>query len=202
MRDSLETLIGWKTDEARHRSSYRRLVASRLPVNIYSAQAPAQRSAAALLHGLDEQSGLWEELDGCHLADDDRGDRTSLFLGGATGGVVATAEQCRGLIAAAGMGTLLLTNIEKLPPAAQRVLCRMVEAGRYTPVGDPYPRPIGCRIIVATYQPLAALARNFQVIESLASALGHITLCAEQVIGVLTAKDSYKTHPGTFAVAI
>jgi len=201
MRDSVETLANWITDETRLRSSYRRLASSRLPVNLYSAQAQMQRRAATLLHGADETSGSWEELDGRQLADDLRGDRTSLLLGGATGGVAPISQDGRGLLAAAGMGTLFITNIEKLAPAARHVLCRIVETGRYTPVGDPYPRPVNCRIIVATLKPLTALARSFVVEWEVADALGHVALRAESVINALKAEVPLQIHPSCLAAA-
>src|SRR5215212_10026758 len=96
-----ETVNGWRKDLERLQSSYRRLVRAHLPVNLYSARAQVQRRAAALLHGMDETSGLWEELDGLHLADDKRGDRTSLHLGGTAGGVALPSQPRRGLFAAA-----------------------------------------------------------------------------------------------------
>ena len=172
MRNGLERLDDWKTSDALLKSSYRRLAASRLPVNLYSARAQVQRLAATLLHGTDSKSSLWEELDCRHFADDERGDRISLQLGGAAGGIALTPESSRGLLAAAGAGTLFLTYIEKLPPAAQHVLCRIVETGRYTPVGDPFPRPLRCRLIVATPKPLLVLTRNLLVDWDLANALG------------------------------
>ena len=125
MRDRVETLADWRTDTTRLRSSYRRLAASRLPVNLYSARAQSQRRAAMLLHGIEGGASSWEELDGQELADDTRGDRTSVLLGGTTGGVALPFKT--GLIAAAGTGTLFLTNIDKLPERARHVLCRMVE---------------------------------------------------------------------------
>ena len=201
MRDSVETLADWRTDEARLRSSYRRLAASRLPVNLYSARAQVQRRAATLLHGMDKVSGSWEELDGRQFADDVRGDRTSLLLGGATGGVALSLEEGGGLLKAAGTGTLFITNVEKLTPAAQHVLCRIFKSGRYTPFGDPYPRPVNCRLIIATPRPLAALARSFLVEWELADAFGQIALRAESVVGALQAEDFLCTHPSKLAAA-
>ncbi|HEX8177029.1 MAG TPA: sigma 54-interacting transcriptional regulator [Pyrinomonadaceae bacterium] len=198
MRDRVETLADWRTDTTRLRSSYRRLAASRLPVNLYSARAQSQRRAAVLLHGIDGASS-WEELDGQELADDMRGDRTSVLLGGTTGGVALPFKT--GLIAAAGTGTLFLTNIEKLPERARHVLCRMIETGRYTPVGDPFPRPVNCRLIVATRQPLSMMARGFEVGWEVADALGHISLRAETVIRALAAEEAFNKHPGTLAAA-
>ena len=96
-------------------------------MNLYSARAQVQRRAASLLHGMDEMSGLWEELDGLHLADDERGDRTSLLLGGTAGGVALPPTPRCGLFAAAGAGTIFLKNIEKLSLTAQHVLFRILK---------------------------------------------------------------------------
>lgn len=201
MKESIAQLADWRTDELRLKSSYRRMVTARLPVNLYSARAQVQRRAATLLHGMDDGSGLWEELDCFHLADDERGDRTSLLLGGVTGGVALTNMAQKGLLATVGSGTLFLKNIEKLSSAAQRVLCRIVEAGRYTPVGDPFPRAISCRIIVGTHWPLAELARRLVISWNLADLLGNISLRAESVLNVLEKKEYYQIHPSTLAAA-
>jgi sigma54-dependent transcription regulator len=160
-----------------------------------------QRRAAALLHGMDKKSGLWEELDGSHLADDERGDRTSLLLGGAAGGVALPAYPRGGLLAAAGGGTLFLRNIEKMSPAAQRILCRIIESGHYTPVGDPYPRPLTCRFIVGSNRPLMELARDLWVEWGLAEQLGHIALRAEDVLNALEDEETYRNHPSSLAAA-
>jgi transcriptional regulator of aromatic amino acid metabolism len=146
-------------------------------------------------------SGSWEELDGRQLADDVRGDRTALLLAGATGGVAHTSLGTKGLLAAAGTGTLFLTHIEKLPPEAQRILSSIVETGRYTPVGDPYPRYIGCHIIMATRQPLFTLARSLSGRWNLGDIFGRIALSAEKVIQAFEAEDFYVSHPSTFAAA-
>src|SRR5437868_8906626 len=97
MRDRVETLADWRTDTSQLRSSYRRLAASRLPVNLYSAKAQMQRRAATLLHGIGDGAGPWEELDGLQLVDDTRGDRTSVLLGGTAGGVALAFKEKTGL---------------------------------------------------------------------------------------------------------
>jgi sigma54-dependent transcription regulator len=150
---------------------------------------------------MDEMSGLWEELDGLHLADDERGDRTSLLLGGTAGGVALPPLPRCGLFAAAGAGTLFFKNADKLSLAAQHVLCRIIETGHYTPVGDPYPRPVNCRIIVGTVRPLIELARASLVEWRLADLLGHIALRAEDVVSVLETEDFFRTHPSSLAAA-
>lgn len=150
---------------------------------------------------MDEMSGLWEELDGLHLADDERGDRTSLLLGGTAGGVALPPMPRCGLFAAAGAGTLFLRHVDKLSRAAQHVLSRIIETGHYTPVGDPYPRPVNCRIIVGTTLPLAELASAAAIEWRLAEMLGHICLRAEDVIDTLEAEEFYRTHPSSLAAA-
>ncbi len=203
MRNGIETVRSTsRAGEASFRSLYRRLAASRLPVNLYSAQAQMQRTAAALLHGMGQGSGSWEELDGRQLAEDVRGDRTALLLAGVTGGVAHINTESAGMLAAAGTGTLYLTHIERLTPQAQRVLSSMLEAGRYTPVGDPYPRAICCRIIAATRQPLMVMLSHSLSIEwRLANALCRVALNAEQVVSVLEMETFYETHPSTLAAA-
>lgn len=170
-------------------------------MNLYSAKAPVQRRAAALLHGLDETSGRWEELDGLHLADDKRGDRTSFLLGGMAGGVALPSQPRRGLFAAAGAGTLFIKNVEMLSAAAQHVLARVVETGHYTPAGDPYPRMVNCRILTGTARPLSELARELAVEWRLADVLGHIALDAAEVVNALGAEGFYRAHPGDLAAA-
>src|SRR5947209_15009809 len=197
MKQLLEKLAESQAELEKFHSSCRRLAVTRLPVNLYSARAQAQRRAATLLHGLDRRASSWEELDGRRLADDERGDRASLLLGGATGGVALPTQRDVGLLAAAGSGTLFITNIEKLSPAAQHVLCRMVETGRYTPVGDPFPRPLACRIIVGTHKPLQSLVPHFLVEWNLVHALGAVSLAAERVIAALEDEGSVllESHP-------
>src|SRR3954468_943675 len=201
MRESIAKLDGLGPDTDGIKSSYRRLVTARLPVNLYSARAQVQRRAATLLHGIDEGSGSWEELDCLHLADDERGDRTSLLLGGAVGGVALTNLPHAGLIAAAGTGTLFLKNLERLSHQAQRVLCSIIQTGRYTPVGDPFPRPVVCRLIVGTHRPLAELARRLIVGWRLVEAFGSISLRGEDVLGALERKDFFTSHHNSLAAA-
>lgn len=201
MRNNFQTVVDLKAREGHLQSSYRRLAVSRLPVNLYSAQARMQRRAATLLHGIEGRTGQWEELDGCQLADDLRGDRTSLLLGGAAGGVALFSEEKSGLIPAAGAGTLFISNLEKLAPAAQRVLHRIIESGRYTPVGDPYPRPVTCRFIIASKRPLIELTHSSALGKDLADLFGRISLRAEDVIHALEAGEIYEAHPGNLAAA-
>lgn len=199
MKEIVSKPVDLRTDAESIKSSYRRLVTARLTVNLYSARAHMQRRAATLLHGLDGGSNSWEEFDCLHLADDERGDRTSLLLGGAVGGVALKNLTHAGLLAGAGTGTLFLKNLERLSHQAQGVLCSIVQARRYTPAGDPFPRPVVCRLIVGTCLPLTELARKLIVGWKLAEACGYISLKAEDVVSVLERKDFYQSHPGSLA---
>jgi transcriptional regulator with AAA-type ATPase domain len=201
MKEIVSKLDCLRTETDSLKASYRRLVTARLPVNLYSARAQMQRQAATLLHGMDEGSSSWEEFDCLHLADDERGDRTSLLLGGASGGVALTNYPHAGLIAAAGTGTIFLMNLDKLSHRAQSVICSIIQSGRYTPVGDPFPRPVVCRLIVSTERPLAELARRLVVGWKLVEAFGHISLRAEDVLNVLGRKEIFNTHPSSLAAA-
>lgn len=151
------------------------------------------------MHGMAGGTGQWEELDGFQFADDARGDRTSLLLGGVAGGVALISGEKSGLLASAGTGTLFISNVEKMATAAQRVLSRIIESERYTPLGDPFPRPVNCRIIVATRQPMVLLARGLYVSRDLAALLGRISLRAEDVIHTLEREKVHDVHPGTLA---
>jgi two-component system response regulator HupR/HoxA len=202
LKEGFAKLVDRQTDKARLESSYRRIVMARLPVSLYGAQAQTQRRAATLLHGIDGRSGSWEELDCNRLADDERGDRTSLLLGGVAGGVALTNFRKQGLIESAGRGTLFIRGIEKLSPRAQHVLCSIIDAGRYTAVGDPFPRPVGCRIIVGTDKPLADLALSSVVCRELVGSFGFIALDAKEVIRVLDGRNEFlRAHPGNLAKA-
>jgi hypothetical protein len=77
-----------------------------------------------------------------------------------------------------------------------------VDAGRYTAVGDPYPRAVNCRIIVGTDKPLAELMSGSQTCQELAGAFGIITLDAKEVIRVLEGRNDFLiSHPSSLAKA-
>ncbi|HEX8097555.1 MAG TPA: sigma 54-interacting transcriptional regulator [Pyrinomonadaceae bacterium] len=153
-----------------------------------------------MLHGIASGSGWWEELDCRQLADDERGDRTSLLLGGASGGV-ALSPHTRGLIEAAGTGTLFLTHVEKLPAEARRRMASVFASRYYTPAGDPFPRPVNCRVVVATAKPLRLLAQSYMIEWEVADALGFVALRAESVVKALGARNILDSHPGELAAA-
>ena len=201
MRNGVEILFPRICAEESQRSSYRRLAVARLLVNVYSGRDLAQREGATLLHGIGDGPGSWEELDCRQLSDDWHGDRTSLQLGGATGGVVQSKASGQGLISRAGTGTLFIHHFEFLPRAAQRSLCSIVKAGKFTPVGDPFPRQIVCRIVIGSLKPLEAMAGLFEIDTEVGQVLGSIAVAAEDLIKVLRPKTSLISHPSAVAAA-
>jgi hypothetical protein len=201
MANGVEILFPRTGAEESQRSSYRRLAVARLQLNVYSGRDLSQREGATLLHGLGDGQGSWEELDCRQFSDDWHGDRTSLQLGGAAGGVVQSNTSGQGLISRAGTGTLFIHHFEFLPRAAQRSLCSIVKAGQFTPVGDPFPRQISCRIIIGSLKPLDELASSFEIDYEIGQVLGSIAVAAEDLIKVLRPKNSLSSHPSAAVAA-
>ena len=64
-----------------------------------------------------------------------------------------------GLVEAAEGGTLFLDELGELPPTLQAKLLRFIEHGEFRRLGANELRRVSCRIVAATNQPLAELAR-------------------------------------------
>jgi transcriptional regulator of acetoin/glycerol metabolism len=199
MKRSIENVFVRRTEEESLRSSYRRLSVSRLHVNVYSVREDMQRQGAALLHGLEDAPGSWEELDCRQLADDKHGERTSYVLGGTVGVAVLDNLGKNGLLGLAGTGTLFISHFEMLSRPGQHALCQIVKSGHYTPIGDPYPRRIACRIIVATSQSIEEMARSFRISGEVEEVLGNIAIPAERIVDAFLAKANFNTHPSLVA---
>ncbi len=76
-------------------------------------------------------------------------------------GAFTGAERDRkGLIEAAGRGTIFLDEIGDLAMESQVKLLRLLQEGRYYPIGSDTPRPSDARIIVATNADLEAAQRE------------------------------------------
>lgn len=76
-------------------------------------------------------------------------------LFGHSKGAFSGADQAReGLIAQADGGTLFLDEIGDMPLALQAKLLRVLESGRYRPLGSNEERCADLRLIAATHQPL------------------------------------------------
>lgn len=84
----------------------------------------------------------------------------SRFLGYEKGAFTGAAERRAGLFEQANGGTLFLDEIGELPLAAQGVLLRVLEGGRFSRIGDRGEVQVDVRVIAATHRDLAAMARD------------------------------------------
>lgn len=80
---------------------------------------------------------------------------TEAELFGSSPGAFAGADRDHaGKIAEAGDGTLLLDDVDALPPALQGKLLRAIESRIFEPVGSTHPVPMRARLIATTGRPL------------------------------------------------
>ena len=84
----------------------------------------------------------------------------SRFLGYEKGAFTGANEQRKGLFEMANGGTLFLDEIGELPLAAQGLLLRVLEGGRFTRVGDREEVEVDVRVVAATHRDLAGLVRD------------------------------------------
>jgi len=91
----------------------------------------------------------------------------SRFLGYEKGAFTGATEQRKGVFELADGGTLFLDEIGELPLAAQGVLLRVLEGGRFMRVGDREEIEVDVRVIAATNRDLAAMVRDRKFREDL-----------------------------------
>ncbi len=85
----------------------------------------------------------------------------SRFLGYKKGAFTGAVEDRKGLFEAADGGTLFLDEIGELPPEAQGLLLRVLERGRFYPVGESKKEvTVDVRVIVATNRDLPSMVRE------------------------------------------
>ena len=74
----------------------------------------------------------------------------SLLFGHREGSFTGATQSQAGRFQAAGGGTLLLDEISEIPVHLQAKLLRVIEDGRFYPIGETQPVPVRCRVIAAT----------------------------------------------------
>lgn len=84
----------------------------------------------------------------------------SRFLGYEKGAFTGANERRPGLFELADGGTLFLDEIGELPAAAQGVLLRVLEGGRFTRIGDREEVEVDVRVIAATHRDIPSLVRD------------------------------------------
>lgn len=83
----------------------------------------------------------------------------SELFGNVKGAFTGADRDREGKFAAAGRGTLLLDEIDVLPPEQQAKLLRVIETGEYEPVGSNETQYSQARLVVASNYDLEALVR-------------------------------------------
>jgi len=91
----------------------------------------------------------------------------SRLLGYEKGAFTGAIEQRKGVFELADGGTLFLDEVGELPLAAQGVLLRVLEGGRFTRVGDREEVSVDVRVIAATNRNLASLVSEGKFREDL-----------------------------------
>jgi transcriptional regulator with PAS, ATPase and Fis domain len=84
----------------------------------------------------------------------------SELFGNVKGAFTGADKDREGKFAAAGRGTLLLDEIDVLPPEQQAKLLRVIETGEYEPVGSNETHYAQARLVVASNYNLEELVRN------------------------------------------
>ncbi|WP_027186403.1 sigma-54-dependent transcriptional regulator [Desulfovibrio inopinatus] len=84
----------------------------------------------------------------------------SLLFGHERGAFTDAKERREGLIAQAKDGTLFLDEVEDLPLSLQRSLLRVIQEGRFRPLGSPREIINQCRYIAATNADVKAMVKN------------------------------------------
>lgn len=100
----------------------------------------------------------------------------SRFFGHEKGAFTGANERNQGLFERANGGTLFLDEIGELPLEAQGILLRVLEGGRFTPMGGKDEIEVDVRLVTATNRDLAAMVRDGKFREDLYYRLNVIQL--------------------------
>ncbi len=84
----------------------------------------------------------------------------SQLFGHVRGAFTGADRDRRGLMVAAGRGTLLLDEVGEMPPALQPKILRALETREVLPVGSVVPVPIAARVIASTHRDLPEMIRQ------------------------------------------
>jgi len=84
----------------------------------------------------------------------------STLFGHARGAFTGAVQRGRGFFEEADKGTIFLDEIGELPAAAQAVLLRVLEEGRFSRVGEAQETQVDVRIIAATHRDLEAMVEE------------------------------------------
>jgi DNA-binding NtrC family response regulator len=130
------------------------IAATPLPVLVTGETGVGKELVARALHALSGRSGAFVPVNAAGL--DDTLFSDALF-GHKRGGFTGADRDRAGLIEQAAGGTLFLDEIGDLVPASQVKLLRLLQEGRYYPIGSDVQKASDARVVVATNRDLAVL---------------------------------------------
>jgi DNA-binding NtrC family response regulator len=130
------------------------IAASSLPVLVTGETGVGKELIAVALHSLSGRHGTFVPVNAAGL--DDTLFSDTLF-GHRRGGFTGAEKDRPGLIEQAAGGTLFLDEIGDLAPQSQIKLLRLLQEGRYYPIGSDVQKASDARVIVATNRDLHAM---------------------------------------------
>lgn len=128
-----------------------------LPVLITGETGVGKELIAKSVHKASGRSGQFIAVNVAGI--DDTLFSDTLF-GHKRGGFTSAESDRKGLIEQAADGTLFLDEIGELSPESQVKLLRILQEGRYYPIGSDIPRLSNARFIVATNRNIEAMVQN------------------------------------------
>ena len=130
------------------------IAATPLPVLVTGETGVGKELIARAIHGLSGRTGAFVPVNVAGL--DDTLFSDALF-GHKRGGFTGADRDRPGLIEQAAGGTLFLDEIGDLAAASQVKLLRLLQEGRYYPIGSDLQKASDARVVVATNRDLAAM---------------------------------------------
>ena len=134
-------------------------------VLIYGESGTGKETVAQLIHNKSPRKG--EPFLAFNCASVTPNLLESRFFGHERGAFTGATETKTGLFEQANGGTLFLDEIGELPLAAQGILLRVLEGGRFTRLGGTKEIEVNVRLISATNRDLAAMVRDGKFREDL-----------------------------------
>lgn len=133
----------------------RRAAASDLPVLLTGETGVGKEVAARYLHSVSQRNGAPFVAVNCGAIPHEL--LESQFFGHERGAFTGAAQSHVGFFEEAGTGTLFLDEIGELEPRLQTALLRVLEDGKFRPVGSRRDKQFAGRVVAATNADIAAL---------------------------------------------
>jgi transcriptional regulator of acetoin/glycerol metabolism len=165
-----------------------RIARSREPVLLLAETGAGKEVAATMVHERSGRPGPYVAID-CGAVPESLFEAT--FFGHRKGAFTGAAATLTGEIERADGGTLLLDEVGNMSPACQAKLLRVIEEGRFTPLGAGAPVRVDVRWLAATNRDVLADPAGFRpdLLRRLASFVGRLPPLRErrEDLGALTA---------------